>query len=111
MGLLMYKQKRFDYGKRFQKTKYVDSQNATLCDAVINPVITEKSSIFEMNRILSFTVAKWADKRIIAAAVKFLFNCNVLKVRILHTNGTKKAYITIDGESFNKLKEKSNIEI
>jgi large subunit ribosomal protein L23 len=61
-------------------------------DAIVSPVITEKSqSGVEQNKF-TFKVAVWATKQQIKSAVVALFGVEVLKVNIINTKGKVKRF-------------------
>jgi large subunit ribosomal protein L23 len=83
-------------------------------DAIVSPVITEKTSILSENNQVVFEVAMSANKKEIKDAVEQLFKVKVLAVNTMVSKGktkrfkgtpgrrkdTKKAIITLkDGDS------------
>lgn len=79
-------------------------------DIIIEPIVTEKSTIQSMEGVYTFKVRKGATKPEIAKAVEQIFDVRVLKVNTVNYSGKpkrrgytkgrtasyKKAYVTID---------------
>ncbi|PIR38867.1 MAG: 50S ribosomal protein L23 [Alphaproteobacteria bacterium CG11_big_fil_rev_8_21_14_0_20_39_49] len=65
---------------------------AGMYDAVVSPVITEKSQMgVEFNKV-TFVVAAWATKPQVKAAVETLFETKVEKVNIINVKGKVKRF-------------------
>ncbi|MCE3232131.1 MAG: ribosomal protein [Rickettsiaceae bacterium] len=64
----------------------------SMYDAIVSPVITEKSqSGAEQNKI-TFKVAVWANKQQIKEAVTALFGVKVEKVNVISVHGKSKRF-------------------
>ncbi len=67
-------------------------------DAILAPVITEKSTLLSEHNKVVFRVAKDASKAEIAQAIEALFNVTVVKVNTLTTKGKTKRFRGILGK-------------
>lgn len=66
---------------------------------ILSPVVSEKSTrLADEYRQFVFKVLKQANKPEIKAAVEYLFNVKVDKVRICNTPGKKKRFGQIEGQ-------------
>jgi len=66
-------------------------------DTILEPVITEKSTLLSEQNKVVFKVADDASKDEIAAAVEALFNVKVTKVNTVVTKGKTKRFRGIKG--------------
>jgi len=68
------------------------SVTPAMYDAVVSPVITEKSQMgAELNKF-TFNVADWATKPQIKAAIESIFSTKVEKVNVINTKGKTKRF-------------------
>jgi large subunit ribosomal protein L23 len=67
-------------------------------DAILAPVITEKSTLLSAQKKVVFRVAKDATKDEIAQAIEALFNVSVVKVNTVVTKGKTKRFRGILGK-------------
>jgi large subunit ribosomal protein L23 len=67
-------------------------------DAILAPVITEKSTLLSEQNKVVFRVAKDATKDEIAQAIEALFNVSVVKVNTVVTKGKTKRFRGILGK-------------
>ncbi len=61
-------------------------------DAIVSPVVTEKSQIGAENNKVTFKVAVWATKQQIKQAVEALFETKVDKVNVINVKGKTKRF-------------------
>jgi large subunit ribosomal protein L23 len=67
-------------------------------DAIVSPVITEKSQgAVELNKV-TFKVATWATKQQIKEAVTAVFGVKVLKVNVINVKGKVKRFRGVVGK-------------
>ena len=65
---------------------------ASMYDAVVSPVITEKSQLGVEQNKATFKVAVWANKQQIKSAVEAIFSVKVEKVNVLNSKGKVKRF-------------------
>ena len=66
-------------------------------DVILNPVVTEKSTMLTENNVVTFNVPMTATKPQIKAAVEALFSVEVEKVNTLRQDGKVKRFRGIKG--------------
>lgn len=66
-------------------------------DVILNPVVTEKSTMLTENNVVTFNVPMTATKPQIKAAVEALFSVKVEKVNTLRQDGKVKRFRGIAG--------------
>jgi large subunit ribosomal protein L23 len=66
-------------------------------DVILNPVVTEKSTMLTENNVVTFNVPMTATKTEIKAAVEALFSVKVEKVNTLRQDGKVKRFRGITG--------------
>ena len=66
-------------------------------DVILNPVVTEKSTMLSENNVVTFNVPMTATKPEIKAAIEALFSVKVDKVNTLRQDGKVKRFKGITG--------------
>ncbi len=66
-------------------------------DVILNPIVTEKSTMLTENNVVTFNVPMTATKPQIKAAVEALFSVEVEKVNTLRQDGKIKRFRGISG--------------
>ena len=66
-------------------------------DVILNPVVTEKSTMLTENNVVTFNVPMTATKPQIKAAIEALFSVEVEKVNTLRQDGKVKRFRGITG--------------
>jgi large subunit ribosomal protein L23 len=66
--------------------------SASMYDVIVSPVITEKAQSASALGKYTFSVAEWATKPQIKAAIQALFDVKVKAVNVINREGKKKIF-------------------
>ncbi len=73
-------------------------------DVILNPIVTEKSTMLTENNVVTFNVPLTATKSEIKAAVEALFSVKVEKVNTLRQDGKTKRFKGVMGRRSDRKK-------
>lgn len=74
------------------KTTKKSAIKPSMYDAILAPVITEKSQMGAEFNKFTFNVSSWATKSQIKEAVNAIFGAEVVKVNVVNTKGKVKKF-------------------
>ncbi len=74
------------------KAKKKVNMTPAMYDAVVSPVITEKSQLGSEQNKVTFKIAPWATKAQVKSAVEGIFGTEVVKVNVINVKGKTKRF-------------------